>query len=91
LTLESFGLVGSENVHMFRSFWSAVHGFVMLEQTGVMFTPVDIDESFRRTVDIFAAHLEGRDSASLGTDGQHDTEKITPPRSAEEMTGTSPT
>jgi AcrR family transcriptional regulator len=71
-TLESFGLVGAENVHMFRAFWSAVHGFVMLERTGVMFTPVDVDESFRRTVEIFAVHLEARLADALVGDGRRD-------------------
>jgi AcrR family transcriptional regulator len=67
ITLESFDIRGSDNIMMFRAFWSAVHGFVMLEQTGVMFTPVDIDESFNRMVGIFANHFEVMRSASAKT------------------------
>jgi hypothetical protein len=42
---------------MYRAFWSAVHGFVSIEATGVMALPVDRAESFRRTVEVFADEL----------------------------------
>jgi AcrR family transcriptional regulator len=58
LVLESYGLTGDENVHFYRAFWSAIHGFVLIEATGVMAQPVNIDTSFERMVDVFTDRLE---------------------------------
>jgi AcrR family transcriptional regulator len=60
IVLESFGLTGDENVHFYRAFWSAIHGFVLIEATGVMAQPVDVDASFERMVEVFTDRLESQ-------------------------------
>jgi AcrR family transcriptional regulator len=46
------GIAPSEQVHLTRAFRSAMHGFVVLEQTGGFGMPESVDESFRRVVDL---------------------------------------
>jgi AcrR family transcriptional regulator len=58
IVLESYGLTGDDNVHFYRAFWSAIHGFVLIEATGVMAQPVDTDTSFDRMVEVFTDRLE---------------------------------
>jgi AcrR family transcriptional regulator len=48
--LRGYGLSGEETVHATRAFRSAIHGFVMLEQSGGFGLPVDIDASFHQLV-----------------------------------------
>jgi AcrR family transcriptional regulator len=56
--LESFGLGPEDTIHMYRAIWSAIHGFVALEQSGVMTLSADPEESFRRMVGVFADALD---------------------------------
>jgi hypothetical protein len=58
IVLESYGLSGDDNVHFYRAFWSAIHGFVLIEATGVMAQPVHIDTSFDRMVEVFTDRSE---------------------------------
>ena len=54
--IRSFGLSGDEAVHLGRAVRSAIHGFVGLEARYAL-GPEDIDESFRRMLDILTAGL----------------------------------
>jgi AcrR family transcriptional regulator len=58
--LESFGARGDEVIHLYRALWSAVHGFVTLEASGVLSLPVAVDDSFDRMIDMFELSLEQR-------------------------------
>jgi AcrR family transcriptional regulator len=57
--LSSYGLDGQEAFYAALEFWSAMHGFVLLEMTGVM-DDVDTDAVFSDMVLRLAAGLEGR-------------------------------
>ncbi|MCL4559505.1 MAG: WHG domain-containing protein [Chloroflexi bacterium] len=50
--VESFGLTGEAAIHAVRVLRSAVHGFVTLEIAGGFGIPLDLDESFRRLIDM---------------------------------------
>ena len=49
----SFGLSGDNALHAVRGLRSLVHGFATLEVSGGFGLPLDIDESFRRLVEVF--------------------------------------
>jgi AcrR family transcriptional regulator len=55
--LRGYGLTGSDAIHAARTLRSAVHGFVVLEAGGGFGLPEDLDESFRRLVDVVIAGL----------------------------------
>jgi AcrR family transcriptional regulator len=57
--LSSYGLDGVDAFHAALEFWSAMHGFVLLEMTGVM-DDVDTDALFSDMVLRLAAGLEMR-------------------------------
>ncbi len=57
--LTSYGLDGDEAFHAALEFWSALHGFVLLEMTGVM-DEIDTDALFSDMVLRLAASLEKR-------------------------------
>ncbi|GAB4935694.1 hypothetical protein MAHJHV57_24900 [Mycobacterium avium subsp. hominissuis] len=57
--LSSYGLDGEEAFHAALEFWSALHGFVLLEMTGVM-DDIDTDALFSDMVLRLAAGLERR-------------------------------
>jgi AcrR family transcriptional regulator len=57
--LASYGLDGEEAFYAALEFWSAMHGFVLLEMTGVM-DGIDIDAVFSDMVLRLAAGLERR-------------------------------
>jgi len=57
--LSSYGLDGQEAFYAALEFWSAMHGFVLLEMTGVM-DDVDTDAVFSDMVLRLAAGLERR-------------------------------
>jgi AcrR family transcriptional regulator len=57
--LSSYGLSGDEAFHAALEFWSALHGFVLLEMTGVM-DDIDTDTLFSDMVLRLAAGLERR-------------------------------
>jgi AcrR family transcriptional regulator len=56
--LSSYGLDGEEAFYAAIEFWSAMHGFVLLEMTGVM-DDIDTDALFSDMVLRLAAGLEG--------------------------------
>jgi AcrR family transcriptional regulator len=57
--LASYGLEGEDAFYAALEFWSAMHGFVLLEMTGVM-DGIDIDAVFSDMVLRLAAGLERR-------------------------------
>jgi AcrR family transcriptional regulator len=54
----SFGLGGADGLHAVRGLRSLVHGFASLEVAGGFGLPLDLDESFRRLVEIFIHSLQ---------------------------------
>ena len=60
--LGSYGLGGDEAFHAALEFWSALHGFVLLEMTGVM-DDIDTDAVFSDMVLRLAAGLDMRTAA----------------------------
>ncbi|BBZ10468.1 TetR/AcrR family transcriptional regulator [Mycobacterium branderi] len=63
--LTSYGLDGEEAFYAALEFWSALHGFVLLEMTGVM-DEIDTDAVFSDMVLRLAAGLERRSGANAG-------------------------
>jgi AcrR family transcriptional regulator len=57
--LASYGLSGEDAFYAALEFWAALHGFVMLEMTGVM-ADIDVDAVFSDMVLRLAAGLEAR-------------------------------
>lgn len=57
--LASYGLTGEDAFHSSLEFWSAMHGFVLLEMTGVM-NGIDTDAVFTDMVVRLAAGMERR-------------------------------
>ncbi len=53
----SFGLSGEDGLHAVRGLRSVVHGFASLEVAGGFGLPLDLDESFRRLVEMFIRGL----------------------------------
>ena len=60
--LASYGLGGDKAFHAALEFWSAMHGFVLLEMTGVM-DDIDTDVVFSEMVLRLAASLDRRTAA----------------------------
>ncbi|MGO9156951.1 TetR/AcrR family transcriptional regulator [Mycobacterium sp.] len=60
--LSSYGLGGDEAFYAALEFWSAMHGFVLLEMTGVM-DDIDTDVVFSEMVLRLAASLDRRTAA----------------------------
>jgi AcrR family transcriptional regulator len=58
--LASYGLDGEDAFHAALEFWSALHGFVLLEMTGVMNGIVDTDTVFTDMVMRLAAGMQRR-------------------------------
>ncbi len=58
--LASYGLDGDDAFHAALEFWSALHGFVLLEMTGVMNGIVDTDTVFSDMVMRLAAGMRRR-------------------------------
>jgi AcrR family transcriptional regulator len=56
--VRSFKLEGEDGIHAVRGLRSLVHGFATLEIAGGFGMPLDLDESFRRNVDVFIAGLQ---------------------------------
>ena len=61
--LASFGLDGEDAFYASLEFWAALHGFVLLEMTGVM-DEVDTDAVFSDMVLRLAAGMAHRNGAS---------------------------
>jgi AcrR family transcriptional regulator len=57
--LASYGMDGEQAFHAALEFWSAMHGFVLLEMTGVM-TGIDTDAVFTDMVMRLAAGMQRR-------------------------------
>jgi AcrR family transcriptional regulator len=55
--LADFGLGGDDTIHAIRALRALLHGFVALEAAGGFALPLDLDESYRRTVDGYARSL----------------------------------
>lgn len=55
--LAEFGLTGEDAIHAIRALRALLHGFVALETAGAYAMPLDLDESYRRMVNAFAAGL----------------------------------
>ncbi len=55
--LAEFGLAGDDVIHAIRALRSMLHGFVAIESAGGFAMPQDLEESYRRMVDGFAATL----------------------------------
>ncbi len=55
--LRGYGLEGDDAIHAIRGLRALMHGFVSLEAAGGFALPQDLDESYRRLVDGFAASL----------------------------------
>lgn len=55
--LAEFGVDGDDAIHAIRALRALLHGFVALEAAGAYAMPLDLDESYRRMVDGFAAGL----------------------------------
>jgi AcrR family transcriptional regulator len=58
--LASYGLDGEDAFHAALEFWSALHGFVLLEMTGVMSGIVDTDTVFSDMVMRLASGMQRR-------------------------------
>jgi AcrR family transcriptional regulator len=58
--LASYGLDGEDAFYAALEFWSAMHGFVLLEMTGVMGSIVDTDTVFSDMVMRLAAGMQSR-------------------------------
>ena len=58
--LRGYGLTGDDVIHAIRGLRALMHGFVSLEAAGGFAMPQDLDESYRRLVDGFAASLARR-------------------------------
>jgi AcrR family transcriptional regulator len=66
--LSSYGLDGEDAFHAALEFWSALHGFVLLEMTGVM-DDIDTDAVFSDMVLRLAAGLDRRSQAERHNGG----------------------
>jgi AcrR family transcriptional regulator len=67
--LSSYGLDGEEAFHAALEFWSALHGFVLLEMTGVM-DDIDTDAVFSDMVLRLAAGLQRRSPPAARADSE---------------------
>jgi AcrR family transcriptional regulator len=64
--LASYGLQGEAAIHAVRGLRSALHGFVALEAAGGFGIPLDLDESFRRLVQMLIHGLHQGQQSSAG-------------------------
>jgi AcrR family transcriptional regulator len=55
--VESFGLEGEEAIHALRGLRSVAHGFATLEAAGGFGIPLDLEESFKRLVEMLIRGL----------------------------------
>jgi len=62
--MSSFSLEGEDAIHAVRALRSLVHGFASLEVSGGFGLPLELDESFRRLVDLFVAGLQKQSAGS---------------------------
>ena len=67
--LSSYGVDGEEAFHAALEFWSALHGFVLLEMTGVM-DDIDTDAVFADMVLRLAAGLQHRTTPAVQPNGE---------------------
>jgi AcrR family transcriptional regulator len=58
--LAGYGLEGDDALHATRGLRGLLHGFVSLETGGGFGLPLDLDESFRRLLQVFMAGLRVR-------------------------------
>jgi AcrR family transcriptional regulator len=62
--LEDLGASPTDQVHLTRAIRSALHGFVVLEQSGGFGMPESIDESFDRMTDLLISAVQAVSKAS---------------------------
>jgi AcrR family transcriptional regulator len=55
--LSGYGLHGADALHAVRCLRSLVHGFATLEASGGFGLPLDVEESFRRLIELYVAAL----------------------------------
>jgi len=65
--LAELGLEGADAVHAARAFRSSLHGFVALDAAGSFGLPHDIDQSFRRMIDVLEVGLASTSSSRSTT------------------------
>jgi AcrR family transcriptional regulator len=65
--IQSFGLEWEEGLHAARALRSLVHGFATLEVSGGFGLPLDLDESFRRLVELLSAGMQQQARESTKT------------------------
>jgi AcrR family transcriptional regulator len=65
--IQSFGLEWEEGLHAARALRSLVHGFATLEVSGGFGLPLNLDESFRRLVELLSAGMQEQARASTKT------------------------
>jgi hypothetical protein len=63
--LAGYGLEGADALHAVRGLRSAVHGFVTLEAGGNFGLPLDVEESFRRLMDIHIRGLRNQEDPAV--------------------------
>jgi AcrR family transcriptional regulator len=63
--LAAYGLEGDDALHAVRLFRSLTHGFVSLEMSQGFGLPLDLDETYRRLVDMFLAGLRAGDQSAV--------------------------
>lgn len=61
--VETLGVTGEEAIYTVRALRSAIHGFVSLEAAGGFGLPLDLDESFRRLIDMIIRGITQQESS----------------------------
>jgi AcrR family transcriptional regulator len=64
--LAPYPLTGDALIHAIRGLRSLIHGFVVLEADGGFGIPLDLDESFRRSIGIYTAGLRNDERRVTG-------------------------
>jgi AcrR family transcriptional regulator len=63
--LEAYQLRGDDALHAVRAWRSALHGFVALETAGGFGLPLDLDESYRRLIEMYITGLRTAAASTL--------------------------
>lgn len=77
--LAAFDLDGDDALHAVRGLRAVLHGFVALEAVGGFGLPLDLDESFRRSVLAYLAGLRARGTLAAGDGDAPPTRSAAPP------------
>ena len=68
--LASYGMEGDDALHATRGLRSLMHGFIALEAAGGFGLPLDLDESFRRLLQVYLAGLRQHGAAPASVASQ---------------------